>query len=196
MAILRQADQRHALIGHDTLIVVRLVWRSFQALFRLLSIPEVASDVSGNLTIHQVLRLLYSDQLSPVENIFRYESKFDPPALRDAIGRLLAGAYEAALYENEVKLRELDKQFDAKSAELRSLFAVLGNTTHSLTLTWLDVQRSNIEAESAALQEEIEAAERQLYASGKEDELTLKSQEAAYLRTQSFKASWVSPPAA
>ncbi|WP_084806796.1 ATP-binding protein [Bradyrhizobium sp. NAS80.1] len=83
-----------------------------QALFRLLGIPEVASDVSGNLTIHQILRLLYSDQLSPVENIFRYESKFDPPALRDAIGRLLAGAYEAALYENEVKLRELDKQFD------------------------------------------------------------------------------------
>ncbi|UGX94296.1 ATP-binding protein [Bradyrhizobium barranii subsp. barranii] len=158
-----------------------------QALFRLLGIPEVASDVSGNLTIHQILRLLYSDQLSPVENIFRYESKFDPPALRDAIGRLLAGAYEAALYENEVKLRELDKQFDAKSAELRSLFAVLGNTMHSLTLAWLDAQRRNIEVESAALQKEIEAAERQLYASGKEDELTLKSQEAAYLRTQASR---------
>lgn len=89
------------------------------ALFRLLGIPEVASDVSGNLTIHQMLRLLYSDQPSPVENIFRYESKFDPPALGDAIGRLLAGAYEAALCGNEVKLRELNNQFDAKSAELR-----------------------------------------------------------------------------
>src|SRR5262249_13408624 len=28
-----------------------------QALFRLLKIPEVASDVSGNITIHQLLRL-------------------------------------------------------------------------------------------------------------------------------------------
>jgi hypothetical protein len=36
-----------------------------QALFRLLGIPEVASDVSGNLTMHQILRLLYSDQLIP-----------------------------------------------------------------------------------------------------------------------------------
>jgi predicted ATP-dependent endonuclease of OLD family len=63
-----------------------------QALFRLLGIPEVASEVSGNITIHQLLRLLYSDQLSPVENLFKFESRFDPPALRDAIGRLLAGA--------------------------------------------------------------------------------------------------------
>src|ERR1700680_2966584 len=54
-----------------------------QALFRLLGIPEVASDVSGNLTIHQILRLLYSDQLSPVEDLFRFESRFDPPVLRD-----------------------------------------------------------------------------------------------------------------
>ena len=78
-----------------------------QALFRLLEIPEVASDVSGNLTIHQIMRLLYSDQLSPVENLFRYEGRFDPPTLRDAIGRLLAGGYEGKLYENDVKLREL-----------------------------------------------------------------------------------------
>src|SRR5260370_10192081 len=111
-----------------------------QALFRLLRIPEAASDVSGNLTIHQILRLLYSDQLSPVEHIFRYESRFDPPALRDAIARSLAHGYDATLYENDVKLRELNRQFDAQSAELRSLFAVLGNTQHSLTLAWLDAQ--------------------------------------------------------
>ena len=40
-----------------------------QALFRLLNIPEVASDISGNITMHQLLRLLYADQLSPVDNL-------------------------------------------------------------------------------------------------------------------------------
>ena len=64
-----------------------------QVLFRLLGIPEVASEATGNLTMYQILRLLYADQLSPVENLFRFD-RFDPPTLRDAIGRLLCGAYE------------------------------------------------------------------------------------------------------
>jgi hypothetical protein len=78
-----------------------------QALFLLLAIPEVASDASANLTMHQILRLLYSNQLSPVENLFRFESQFDRPILRDAIGRLPCRDYDPILYENEVRIREL-----------------------------------------------------------------------------------------
>jgi hypothetical protein len=77
-----------------------------------------------------------------VENLFRYESRFDSPALRDAIGRLLAGAYEGALNENDVKIRNLTREFDAKNGELRSLISVAGGTEHSLTLEWLDGERS------------------------------------------------------
>jgi hypothetical protein len=72
-----------------------------QAFFRLIGMPEVASDISGNVTMHQILRLLYADQLSPVENLFRFEP-FDSPALRDTIGRLLCGAYDSELYSNEL----------------------------------------------------------------------------------------------
>jgi hypothetical protein len=158
-----------------------------QALFRLLGIPEVTSDVSGNLTIHQVLRLLYSDQLSPVENIFRYESRFDPPVLRDAIGRLLAGSYDAALYDNDIRLRHLVRQFDERNSELRSLFAVLGNVSHSLTTAWLETQRKAFEEQRAALQKEIEGVERDVYTSAKDDELTLNAQEEAYSRTQKLQ---------
>jgi hypothetical protein len=158
-----------------------------QTLFRLLGIPEVASDVSGNLTIHQILRLLYSDQLSPVENLFRFEGRFDPPVLRDAIGRLLAGGYDARLYENDVKLRELTRDFDNKSAELRSLFSVLGKTQHSLTLSWVEAQRRNFEVERLKLQSEIEVVERELFTSAKDDKLTLKAQNDAYTRTQQLQ---------
>lgn len=156
-----------------------------QALFRLLGIPEVASDVSGNITIHQLLRLLYSDQLSPVENLFRFESRFDPPALRDAIGRLLAGAYESALYDNEVKIRELTREFDAKSGELRSLFAVIGSTGHSLTPEWLASERRSLLQERATVQSQIETAEQQLYSSAADDQLTLNAQERTYAEVQS-----------
>jgi hypothetical protein len=158
-----------------------------QALFRLLGIPEVASDVSGNITIHQILRLLYSDQLSPVEEVFRHDSRFDSPALRDAIGRLLAGAYEAALYDNEVKLRDLTREFDAKNAELRSLFAVLGQTEHSLTLDWLEGQRRTLQIERQELQDKIEVAERDLYATADSDRLTLQAQNNAYTEVQSLQ---------
>lgn len=80
-----------------------------QTIFRLLQLPEVSNDASGNITIHQVLRLLYADQLSPVEHIFKFE-RFDPPNLREAIGRLICGAYDNQLYQNEQRIRELSKE--------------------------------------------------------------------------------------
>jgi hypothetical protein len=159
-----------------------------QALFRLLGIPEVASDVSGNITMNQVLRLLYSDQLSPVEELFRHDNRFDSPALRDAVGRLLAGAYESTLYDNEVKLRELTREFDGKNAELRSLFAVLGQSGHNLTVEWLEAQRRSFEEERVKLQLAIEQAERDLYASVGSDQLTLKGQNDAYALVQKLQA--------
>ena len=84
-----------------------------QALFRLLGIPEVANEATGNLTMHQILRLLYADQLSPVENLFRFD-RFDPPTLRDAIGRLLCGAYDNELYQNELRIHAQSKEFIGK----------------------------------------------------------------------------------
>jgi hypothetical protein len=96
-----------------------------QALFRLLGIPEVRNEVSGNVTIHQILRLLYADQLTPIDELFRSD-RFDSALLRDAVGRLLCGAYDSRLYENELRFRELDKELDGINGELRSLFAIVG----------------------------------------------------------------------
>jgi hypothetical protein len=158
-----------------------------QALFRLLGIPEAASDVSGNVTIHQILRLLYADQLSPVESLFRFEP-FDPPALRDAVGRLLCGAYESAIYENELQIRSLSRDLDSVDGELRSLFAVLGKTEHSLTLDWIEAQRHVLEQERRGLQQQIEDAERQVFTSAAKDQLTLKAQEEAYAEVQKLQA--------
>jgi hypothetical protein len=158
-----------------------------QALFRLLEIPEVANDVSGNLTMHQVLRLLYADQLSPVESLFRFESRFDPPALRDAIGRLLIGAFGSRIYENDVRIRDLVREFDSKSGELKSLFAVLGGTDHNLTLDWIEGQRSLLEIERGKLQQEIEAQERAVFVTAVDDKLTLLSQGKLYEEVQGLQ---------
>lgn len=154
-----------------------------QTLFRLLGIPEVASDISGNVTMNQILRLLYADQLSPVENLFRFE-RFDQPALRDAVGRLLCGAYESAIYDNELQIRSLSREFDSVNAELRSLFMVLGKTEHSLTLDWINVQRQSLTQQFRSLQEQIESAEREVFTNAAADQLTLRAQEEAYTEVQ------------
>jgi hypothetical protein len=50
-----------------------------------IGIPEAISDGSSNITMHQVLRLLYEDQLTPVQRIFRAEN-FDTWQARQAVG--------------------------------------------------------------------------------------------------------------
>lgn len=154
-----------------------------QTIFRLLQMPEVVSDASGNITIHQVLRLLYADQLSPVEHIFKFE-RFDPPNLRVAIGRLLCGAYDNQLYQNEQRIRELNKEFDAVNAELRSLLAVLSKAQEGMSLSWVAAQRKVLWERQTALRLEIESAERQMFATAQKDDLTLRAQERAYTEVQ------------
>jgi len=157
-----------------------------QTLFRLLGIPEVANDVSGNVTFHQILRLLYADQLSPVENLFKFE-RFDPPTLRDTIGRLLCGAYDGSLYENELRIRSLEKEFDAVSAELKSLYAVLGSGGSGLTLEWVAGQRAVLDEERADLQQKIESAELAVFTASAADALSLKAQQAAFAELQKIQ---------
>jgi hypothetical protein len=94
-----------------------------QILFRSLQMPEAATPEGGNITMHQVLRLLYSDQMTPVQRIFRFEN-FDPPILKQAVGDFLCGVGEFNLYEKQVALRTLEKQFDDVSSELKSIFAL------------------------------------------------------------------------
>src|SRR5665811_410262 len=129
--------------------------------------------------MYQILRLLYADQLSHVENLFRFD-RFDPPTLRDAIGRLLCGAYDNELYQNELRIRTLTKEFDSANGELKSLFSVLGKTKEPLTLDWVNSQRISFEEERATLQQQIESTEREVFTAGSKNNLTLKAQQEAY----------------
>lgn len=48
-----------------------------QAIFELMGMPEVETEISGNITMNQLLRLLYADQLSPIEEIFRSQTMIE-----------------------------------------------------------------------------------------------------------------------
>jgi DNA repair exonuclease SbcCD ATPase subunit len=157
-----------------------------QALFRLLGLPEVINEVSGSLTMHQVLRLLYADQLSPVDDIFKLEP-FDRALIRDAIGRLLCGAYDNRVYSNQLRIRELEKELSDVNAELSSLFRVLGRTGESMTLDWIAAEGQRLEGDERTTQREIEEAERRLYSAADEDKITLAALEGAFSEVQTLQ---------
>ena len=154
-----------------------------QALLRLLQIPEVRSEDASTITIHQLLRLLYADQLSPVDDIFRIE-QFDLPQRREAIGRLLCGAYESKLYENQLQIKQLQRSYDMVSAELSGLSAVVAKSGQGLTLSWIDGERSRIKEEQATVQIEIDKAEKRAFEAPEKDVLTLSAQKKAYEEVQ------------
>ena len=153
-----------------------------QAIFRLLHMPQ-ASTENSNITMHQILRLLYADQLSPVDSIFKFE-RFDPPTVRDAVGRLLCGAYDAKMYENDLAIRRFEAEFDAVSGELRSYLSVLSQSGQSMTLDWVNAERVVLNERRAALLNEIAAAEKLFFSAKGQDEVTLQAQEKVYQRVQ------------
>jgi hypothetical protein len=83
-------------------------------------LPEAQSDGASNITSHQLMRLLYSDQRTPAPRLFRFES-FDKATIRTAVGDLVCGIRSFGLFEVELKIRELETQFNDLDKKWSSL---------------------------------------------------------------------------
>jgi hypothetical protein len=102
-----------------------------QVLFRAARIPEAPNVGTSNITMHQILRLLYADQQTPAGKLFRFES-FDTRDIREAVGQLLIGINGYELYEGQIKLRDLSAEYLEKD---RFYKATLGGLHTSEGLT-------------------------------------------------------------
>lgn len=81
--------------------------RSFSnVLFELLGYPEVKAD--SNITMHQILRLIYLDQESPVNSLFFYE-QFDKEIYRETVANLLLGLYDQKYSDAKLELQKVVK---------------------------------------------------------------------------------------
>ncbi|WP_430472790.1 AAA family ATPase [Thalassospira lucentensis] len=92
-----------------------------QTLFRMMGIPDAPSEGSSNVTIHQLLRLMYSDQRTPPGRLFRFE-QFDTQNMRMAVGDLMCGVVGYEAYDVAIALRETEKRLEKVSVELKGLF--------------------------------------------------------------------------
>lgn len=94
-----------------------------QVIFESMGMPESISDGASNITMHQLLRLLYVDQMTPVQRLFRVEN-FDTWQTRQAVGDLLAGVGGYDLFDRQIELRDTNKLYDSANATYKSLVSV------------------------------------------------------------------------
>ncbi len=125
-----------------------------QILFRALGLPEAQTSEGDTITMHQLLRLLYADQMTPVQRIFRFET-FDPPIIKQAIGDFLCGIGGFELYERQTELRELVRSFSSVNAEIRSMIAVTAGTEMPLNRARMSKEIDDFEQERTGLYEQL-----------------------------------------
>lgn len=159
-----------------------------QVLFRWLNLPQVPGHDTSNITMHQLLRLLYADQMTPTHRLLRVEN-FDNPLIRRTVGEMLCGAYNVELFDAQIRLRDAEKELSAFSNELKSILASLGHIKHSLTMEWLDSEKKATLDEISDVQNNILHVEEKLFRGEISDGLSLHSQNQAYENLQSIQVN-------
>jgi hypothetical protein len=130
-------------------------------LFNALSFPEVKSQGNSNITIHQILRLLYIDQDTPTQSLFRFE-RFDLPLTREAISEILLGVYDDELYNSRLELKDSIKSHDEKKKEYDSLNIVFSQTGNETNVSGVNKEMekqketlNNIDSDIIKLREKV-----------------------------------------
>lgn len=126
-----------------------------QVMFRSLLVPEAQSEGASNVTMHQVLRLCYSDQRSPASRLFRFES-FDSQSIREAVGDLVCGISGYEIYEIGLRLRDLQKESEVIRIELNGLIRALPRDEVFSSTMLVQAEVEKLRDEVATLHREIE----------------------------------------
>ncbi|HIE8962601.1 TPA: hypothetical protein ACXP5Z_004977, partial [Klebsiella pneumoniae] len=97
-----------------------------QQIFELLNLPRHKTEDDRNLTLHQILRLMYVDQLSATTKLLKEEKNFDSPNLRRAIGEYLLGIDDLEAHNLRQELLAETKKFERFDSEANSIFKIIG----------------------------------------------------------------------
>lgn len=122
-----------------------------EVLFDNLEIPVVKGD--NNITMHQILRLLYIDQDSPTNSLFLYEF-FDTTLTRETVADLLLGVYNQDLYDKQQNLEDSKKEFDTLKSEITVIKKFIPNKQDLIPLH-IENRISNKEVEFVDIEKKI-----------------------------------------
>lgn len=92
--------------------------RSFSnVLFQMMGLPAFRAD--SNITMHQILRLIYLDQESPLSSLFFFD-QWDKELTRETVARLLMGLYDEHLSQAKQEKESVEKDIETVSHKLKS----------------------------------------------------------------------------
>ncbi len=120
-------------------------------IFENLGLPIVKGD--SNITIHQILRLMYVDQESPTSSLFYYEY-FDNQLTRETVADLLLGVYNEELYEKKKRLIHAEKELDNLNSEIKVTRSFFSDPL-SLNPQHIKTKIDNKEKEISVIQDKI-----------------------------------------
>lgn len=124
------------------------------ALFLVLELPELRGDVDSNITMHQILRLIYIDQKSLTQDLLMTES-FDSSITRSTISELLFGVYDDTLYSDRLELRENEKDYEVNKRQFEGIESILQSSGTETNSNIIKEQLANNEKELALIEENI-----------------------------------------
>lgn len=122
-----------------------------QQIFELFGWPHHQTDDNSNLTIHQILRLIYVDQDTPVNKILKAELAFDKPSMRQAIGDFLLGVDDLGTYGLRQQLSKAETEFSKIYDQLEAIFKYISPTEGVLRAEHLNKEIEDSNDELSAL---------------------------------------------
>lgn len=126
-----------------------------QLMFKSIGIPEAQSEGASNITMHQLIRLIYSDQKTPSSRLFRFES-FDTQNIREAVGDLVCGISGYDLYENSLELRDLNTSLAKLNTKLNGLQKALPRDEALMTSAAITTRISDLSAEKSQFEKSLD----------------------------------------
>ncbi|EDT6764415.1 AAA family ATPase [Salmonella enterica subsp. enterica] len=126
-----------------------------QQLFELLNLPRHKTEDERNLTLHQIMRLMYVDQLSATTKLLKEEKNFDNPNLRRAIGEYLLGIDDLEAHNLRQELLAETKAFEKINAEVNSIFKIVDGDEVRINEKYLDEKIEEYKSELNKLNEQM-----------------------------------------
>lgn len=135
-----------------------------QFMFEKLGLPETkADDSQANVTMYQVLRLLYADQNTDCTSLFRRERQpfADRQDIRRSVGEMLLGIDDLRGHELRLEYIQFTKLLSQRRSRLDSLVEAAVKTDPNFTLTQYSNMIDNAQEKLVSLEHEIEQLSRE-----------------------------------
>lgn len=96
-----------------------------EQLFDIMGLPQHKTEFSNNLTMHQILRLIYVDQLTDTTKLLNNEPEWDNAVTRKAIGEYLLSIDDLEAHKLRQQLIAANKVYESINGELTAITRVL-----------------------------------------------------------------------